>query len=108
MKCSIEVKTVLGIYLVSHIHGSVLMHGDDFVSIIRGGGSIRFQSFGLFGNGMCLLFCVLTTSLAEIFYAGFHFLRLFNDWISDTHLLTYLLTPWSRVLLEKLTSKLCR
>jgi len=23
------------------------------------------------------------------------------------HLLTYLLTPWSRVLLEKLTSKLC-
>jgi len=25
-----------------------------------------------------------------------------------TYLLTYLLTPWSRVLLEKLTSKLCR
>ena len=24
------------------------------------------------------------------------------------YLLTYLLTPWSRVLLEKLTSKLCR
>ena len=24
-----------------------------------------------------------------------------------TYLLTYLLTPWSRVLLEKLTSKLC-
>jgi len=25
-----------------------------------------------------------------------------------TYLLPYLLTPWSRVLLEKLTSKLCR
>jgi len=27
--------------------------------------------------------------------------------IKKAYLLTYLLTPWSRVLLEKLTSKLC-
>jgi hypothetical protein len=37
VKCSIEFKNVLGIYLaVSHIHGSVLMHGDDFIFIMTG------------------------------------------------------------------------
>ena len=51
-----------------------------------------------------------------IFNAPYQFAALLNlrpiifglascDWF--TYLLTYLLTPWSRVLLEKLTSKLC-
>jgi hypothetical protein len=31
-----------------------------------------------------------------------------NSAVLDYILFTYLLTPWSRVLLEKLTSKLCR
>ena len=37
MKCSIELKNMFGIYLaVSHIHGSVLMNGDDFIFNITG------------------------------------------------------------------------
>jgi hypothetical protein len=37
VKCSIEVKNVSGIYLAAlHIHGSVLMHGDDTLFIITG------------------------------------------------------------------------
>ena len=43
---------------------------------------------------------------------GFQFLKhksssAFHMSMFTLHLLTYLLTPWSRVLLEKLTSKLC-
>ena len=35
VKCSIEVKNVSGIYLAAlYIHGSVLMHGDDYLFII--------------------------------------------------------------------------
>ena len=33
--------------------------------------------------------------------------KLHKEELNDLYLLTYLLTPWSRVLLEKLTSKLC-
>jgi hypothetical protein len=37
VKCSIEVKDVLGINLAAlHVHGSVLMHGDGFAFIITG------------------------------------------------------------------------
>ena len=35
-------------------------------------------------------------------------MEIFNKTMIDEGILTYLLTPWSRVLLEKLTSKLCR
>ena len=53
---------------------------------------------------------VQTNTWAYPAYCSKHFAALprqQNDKLT-TYLLTYLLTPWSRVLLEKLTSKLCR
>jgi hypothetical protein len=40
------------------------------------------------------------------FNSGFKGLKYFKK-VTKLFYITYLLTPWSRVLLEKLTSKLC-
>jgi len=49
VKCSIELKNMFGIYLaVSHIHGSVLMNGDDFIFIITGRWKYSISVLGSF------------------------------------------------------------
>jgi len=53
-----------------------------------------------------LAFRTVTTSVSTSPYSGLYTEHK-GEFNATVNILTYLLTPWSRVLLEKLTSKLC-
>ena len=78
----------------------------DFYCKVLTAPSILLRGFfaGWHSEFSMLLYCSCS---CESFHSAQHG-HFFNDNRNDCpYLLTYLLTPWSRVLLEKLTSKFC-
>jgi len=61
----------------------------------------EFETLGSTGDEIRLMAFCLHTDVIDV---GLETIRSISDKIV---IITYLLTPWSRVLLEKLTSKLC-